>query len=256
MNTRTQIIEDLYRLGVKPGDVMLMHSSMKSLQTTETPEYVLDSIQEALGENGTLCLPALSYATVNQENPYWDYYKTPACVGLLPETFRHLPNVYRSLCPTHSVCARGKLGREITLGQEKDDTPVGINSPYRRLPALHGKILMLGCTMAPMTFMHGMEEMAKLPYVFLPEPWLYHMTDADGRQYDTYMYRHGMNRFGAQHYIRLTEVLPPEAMLRGKVLNADCYLVDTEIMQKVAQECMAKDTYFFLTLRPDAPIVK
>ena len=36
-NTR----EQLYNLGIKPGDVVLMHSSMKALHTDMTPESFL-----------------------------------------------------------------------------------------------------------------------------------------------------------------------------------------------------------------------
>ena len=254
MDTRDQIIRDLRALGVREGDTVLMHSSMKSLGTKETPEYVLDSIQAALGDAGTLALPALSYATVGQENPNWDYYETPACVGLLPETFRHLPGVLRSLHPTHSVAARGAGAAALTAGHENDHTPVGENSPYRKLPALGGKILMLGCGMGPMTFMHGVEEVAPAPYVLLPEPWLYHMTDAAGRKFDMSVYRHGINRFGAQRYARMEPLLEEGEIARGKVLSADAYLVDSRALMRHGVETIRRSPYYFLELHPDVRV--
>ena len=248
MDTRDAIIRDLHALGVREGDTILMHSSMKSLGTTETPEYVLDAIQAAVGDSGTLALPALSYATVGSENPYWDYYETPACVGLLPETFRHMPGVLRSVHPTHSVCARGAGAAALVAGHENDHTPVGENSPYRKLPGLGGKILMLGCTMRPMTFMHGVEEVAPAMYAYLPDPWIYHMTDKDGRKFDMSVLRHGINRYGGQRYARLEPLLEEGEITRGKVLNADAYLVDARAAMRHGVEAIRKDPYFFLEL--------
>ena len=250
MEIRDQIIRDLRALGVREGDTVLMHSSMKSLGTDRPPEYVLDAVQAAVGDSGTLALPALSYATVNRENPFWDYYGTPACVGLLPETFRHLPGVLRSVSPTHSVCARGAGAEALVAGQEEDDTPIGPHSPYRRLPELGGKILMLGCGMGPMTFMHGVEEVAPAPYVFLPEPWLYHMTDAQGRKFDKLVYRHGNSRFGAQRYARAEPLLGAGEISRGRVLAADAYLVDAAALMRVGVETMRREPYYFLELHP------
>ncbi len=250
MEPRDQIIRDLHALGVRRGDTILMHSSMKSLGTDRTPEYVLDAIQDAVGDTGTLALPALSYATVNRENPFWDYYETPVCVGLLPETFRHLPGVLRSISPTHSVSARGAGAASLVAGQEEDDTPVGAHSPYRKLPELGGKILMLGCGMGPMTFMHGVEEAAPAPYVFWPEPWLYHMTDAQGRKYDKLVYRHGINRFGAQRYARAASLLKEGEITRGTVLAAEAFLVDAAALMRVGTETIRRDPYHFLELHP------
>ena len=254
MDTRDAIIRDLRALGIKEGETILMHSSMKSLGTKETPQYVLDAIQDALGDKGTLALPALSYATVDLENPNWDYYQTKVCVGLLPETFRHLPGAVRSLHPTHSVSARGEGAAALVAGHENDRTPVGENSPYRKLPALGGRILMLGCGMGPMTFMHGVEEVACAPYVLLPEPWIYHMTDAAGRKFDMSVYRHGINRFGGQRYARMEPLLEEGEIVRGKVLNADVYLVDSRAVLRHGVEMIRKNPYYFLELHSDVKV--
>ena len=254
MEIRDRIIRDLRALGVREGDTVLMHSSMKSLGTDETPAYVLDAIQDAVGERGTLLLPALSYATVKFDQPNWSYHDTPVCVGLLPETFRHLPGVVRSLQPTHAVCARGARAAGLTAGHENDHTPVGENSPYRRLPGVGGKILMLGCGMGPMTFMHGVEEYAHAPYVLLPEPWVYHMEDASRRRFDMSVHRHGINRFGDQAYARIEGLLGTGELARGRVLGADAYLVDTNAMLRRGAEKIAQDPYYFLKLHIDAPV--
>ncbi|MEA4823805.1 MAG: AAC(3) family N-acetyltransferase [Clostridiaceae bacterium] len=254
MEIRDRIIKELHALGIRDGDTVLMHSSMKALGTGEAPEYVLNAIQDALGARGTLLLPALSYATVKFDQPNWSYYDTPVCVGLLPEMFRHLPGVIRSIHPTHSVCARGERAEELTAGHENDHTPVGENSPYRRLPGVGGKILMLGCGMGPMTFMHGVEEVAHAPYALLPEPWVYHMEDAAHRRFDMSVHRHGINRYGDQAYARMEALLETDEIARGKVLAADAYLLDSNAVLRHGVEMIGKNPYYFLKLHIDAPI--
>ncbi|NMA09212.1 MAG: AAC(3) family N-acetyltransferase [Clostridiales bacterium] len=248
MNTRDQMIRDLRALGVQPGDALLMHSSMKSLGVTETPAYILDTVQLAVGDAGTLLLPALSYATVNKQNPVWSYNDTPACVGLLPETFRHLPDVVRSVHPTHSVCARGALADTLTKDHRDDRTPVGERSPFRKLPGVGGKILMLGCGMGPMTFMHGVEEAAPAMYVLLPDPWHYTMIERDGSRYEVDHHRHGINRYGAQRYARAESLLDASELHRGRVLGAEAYLIDSHALLKKGCDAIRRDPYFFLEL--------
>ena len=74
MDTRDQIIRDLRALGVREGDTVLMHSSMKSLGTKETPEY-FDMAKAVLKKyNGkdikkarTMKVDAVSGATMSSE---------------------------------------------------------------------------------------------------------------------------------------------------------------------------------------------
>ena len=106
----TNLVRDLLALGVRPGGVLLVHSSLKALgPAAGGPAAVIEALREALGPGGTLLMPALSYATVTRVNPVFDQKATPSCVGVIPETFRRMAGVRRSLHPTHSVCACGPM---------------------------------------------------------------------------------------------------------------------------------------------------
>lgn len=244
------ISQGLCSLGIVPGDTVLIHSSMKSLGVTEKPQEVLNAIRSYLGEKGTLCLPALSYATVNQENPYFSYKDTPACIGLLPETFRKMEGVVRSMSPTHSVCAAGYLAKELTCDQHLDNTPVGPHSPFRKLPAIGGKILMLGCGLHSNTFMHGMEEAALVPYVFYADPWEYTMEREDGTKYHTAVMRHGMGRWGRQSYHRCAGLMQDNELTHGFVCAAECWCYDAAALEKRALSKIAEDPWYFLEPNP------
>ena len=68
MTEREQLIRDLQMLGVKEGDAVLVHSSMKALGTRFTPEEVIAALQESVGESDTLLMPALTYENVSGEH--------------------------------------------------------------------------------------------------------------------------------------------------------------------------------------------
>ncbi len=110
MTDKERFKRDLLELGVKPGDMVLVHSSMKALGTECAPEEIIDAMEEVLGEEGTLLMPALTYENVTAEQPVFDSAATEPCIGLLPRTFLHRPGVERSVHPTHS-CAPSSLWR-------------------------------------------------------------------------------------------------------------------------------------------------
>lgn len=228
-------------LGIMPGDTVLMHSSMKALQTELTPAEFLQTLIDYLGTEGTLLLPALSYDILGGEAPYrFDSAETPACIGLLPETFRKMPGVVRSQHPTHSVCAFGAKAVMLTQNHHFDDTPVGANSPFRLLSAVGGKILMLGNVLRCCTFMHGMEEIACAPYC-LNEHTDEYMVDGELK------HLHGHNFKGiVQRYDRIANVLREPALKTGRIGAADCHLIDAKALQKAATMMMAEDPYFFV----------
>ena len=90
---KEQMISDLRALGVREGDSLLVHTAFSKLGKNVDPAEVIDALRTALGEKGTLVLPALSWANVTAANPVFDVNATPVCVGFLPEYFRRLPGV-------------------------------------------------------------------------------------------------------------------------------------------------------------------
>ena len=95
----------------------------------------------------------------------FDSGTTPPCVGLLPTVFWRQPGVERSLHPTHSVCARGALAHRLTVGHQMDDTAVGPHSPFMQLAVVGGKLLFIGDILEACTFMHGIEDIVRPPWL-------------------------------------------------------------------------------------------
>ena len=239
-----KIREELLSLGVTPGGVLLVHSSYKSLGPVPGGiQTVIDGLAGALGPEGTLLMPALSWVSVDREHPEFDVRTTPSCVGAIPETFRTLAGTERSMHPTHSVCGRGPLAHELFQGHILDRTPCGIHSPFSRLRHFHGQILMLGCGLRPNTSMHAVEEAAWAPYLLEPEPVEYVLTGYDGAKVTALHRRH--SHF-PQLYDRVAPMLRGRGLAEGPVLDARCHLLDAGALWQAVLERLAEDIHFFI----------
>jgi aminoglycoside 3-N-acetyltransferase len=250
MSVLHAIHSDLLSLGVRPGGILLVHASLRSLGATpgaETPaaraEAVIQGLLGALGPQGTLLLPSLSYETVTREHPVFDVCATPSCVGGLTEYFRTRPGTLRSVHPTHSVCGAGPRAAELLKDHEQDTTPCGPHSPFARLPVARGQVLFLGCGMRPNTSMHAIEEQVAPPYLY-SSPVDYQIIHADGSRSVMRVMRHGFKGW-AQRYDRLAEVMT-RGLRRGKVLQADCHLVEAAEMWPAALEKLRADPLFLV----------
>ena len=240
-----QIKEGLTNLGICKGDTILIHSSYKSLGYVEGGiQTLIEAIISQLGDSRNLLIPALSYASVNaMEKPTFDIVNTPTCVGAITEFFRTFDGVKRSMHPTHSVCVLGKNQDELIKNHHLDNEPVGPNSPFCLLPEYGGKVLMLGCGTNPNTSMHGIEEHLKVPYVLSDEPRKYTLIDESGNETTRDFYWHYMKYRGySQCYFRLENLME---FTKGKILEADCNVIDSPTMWKVASEKIKEDTYYF-----------
>lgn len=239
-----RISDDAALLGIKKGDTVLVHSSLRSLGGA-APDEVIAGLLLALGEEGTLVFPALSYMHCNPSNPTFDYYKTPSNVGALPEFFRtSVEGVVRSLCPTHSCCAVGKNADYIVSGHILDNTPCGENSPFRRLMQLGGKILFIGCGMRPNTSMHAVEELSCPDYLF-GDYDDYSIIDSDGAEHKTVCRAHGFKGV-IQRYDRLADLLSGDELRTGKIMSADCHLVSAPAMWCKADAKYREDPHYFI----------
>ena len=245
-----RMLLDLQAMGVMPGSNLLVHSSYKALGGgVDGPGQVIETLRFALGGEGTLLFPTLSYASVPVENRVFDLKETPSDVGVISEVFRTMPGVLRSFHPTHSVAAVGMRAAEFVRDHEKDSTPVGENSPLRKLRDAKGYILMLGCGLTPNTSMHGVEELVGVPYC-LRHAFEYVCTDGKGTVHRLNIRRHHFcNAHGEkviQRYDRLRYILPGYALASGKVLDADCYIIAAKLMWDIAEKLLRDDPLFFV----------
>jgi aminoglycoside 3-N-acetyltransferase len=237
--------QDLLALGVRPGGVLLVHSSLRALGSVPGgAETVIQALLAALGESGTLLMPALSYEHVTPEKPHFDLLKTPSNVGLIPETFRLRPGTRRSVHPTHSVCAVGPLAAELLDLHLEDSTPCGPHSPFHALPKHNGQILMLGCGLEPNTSMHAIEELVIPSYLYNP-PFDYQLSLADGAMITKTYTPHNFVGW-VQCYDRVEQVLAAPGLRRGRVLEADSFLIEASALWEAVLSVLQRDPLYFV----------
>lgn len=164
--TRADLLAGLRGLGIAEGDVVFIHSSLKSLgYVPGGPADVIGALQDAVGTTGTLLLPTYYQPggtiqrTCELPGYEFDIRKHGTTMGRLPETFLRTPGIARSLHPTHSVAAWGKHAAFLTEAHHLAPSVFGEGSPWQRFSELpQAKVLGLGVSMGPITFYHLLED--------------------------------------------------------------------------------------------------
>ncbi|MCD6289200.1 MAG: AAC(3) family N-acetyltransferase [Anaerolineae bacterium] len=249
--TASDIAKDLRALGLKPGDDVLVHSSLSSLGWVEGgAETVIDALLAAVSPGGTVLMPALTGSPDDgpENPPRVDVRSTPCAewIGRIPETFRRRPEVIRSLHPTHSVTAIGARARWYTTGHELCDTPCGPGSPYVRLMDHGGYILLLGCTQESNTSLHAIEELAGVPYRLQRRETEAIVVDESGREI---VVRGRLSWWGwKRRFSRVDEPLRQAgAMREGKVGKAHARLISASGLRDVVLPLLSADPFYLLT---------
>jgi aminoglycoside N3'-acetyltransferase len=207
------------RLGLREGMLVYLQSSYGGIgHFSGGPRGLLEILCRIVGPEGTLVLPSFPTSTSMFDYaaaaPVFDVARTPSRIGLLPEVFRTMPGVLRSLHPTHPVCAWGARAGEIVADHELCATPQQPGSPFGKMVAGGGHILRIGTRANPLT--HTMQEMAEWPNLFVPgAPATLDCIDREGRrvQVTTRIYRPGLP------YVLFLEDPVTGAPLRANIMH-------------------------------------
>jgi len=148
----------LVKLGVKPGMRLIVHTKFSAFGGVEGgPEGFIRTLMELLTPEGTLLMPTFTFQLYEGKDygkPF-DYCNSPSATGIVSETFRKMPGVYRSADPCHPTAAWGKDAKWFVEERHKVPT-VSKDSPIGRLEQKGGHILMVSCEDS-VTFMHVVE---------------------------------------------------------------------------------------------------
>lgn len=164
------LVQDLIELGVETGDILFVHSSFKSLGQVEGGAgTVVEALESAVGENGTVLMPSFNLVENDLRMSSWDLEASPSTVGWLTEFFRRMKGTVRSDHYSHSVAARGHRAEWFTQDHRAQEGMIspwdrppwgrtyGSKSPMLRAYGEGGKVLMLGVDYKSSTYMHVVE---------------------------------------------------------------------------------------------------
>jgi aminoglycoside 3-N-acetyltransferase len=229
-------------LGLPSGAIVVVHSALRSLGRVDGGEdAVIDALLAVTGPGGTVCMPTLTYGDYGPRRPPppFDVRTTPGVVGRLPERFRRRPGVQRSLHPTHSVAAVGARASELLRDHHRASTPCGADSPWGRIAAAHGFVLMLGVGTHYCTMFHGAEEEAEPELRCGPPTRCRLMTDAG--EGDALLRLHRPYRGAVSNRTAMLPVLEREQLVRrGRIGAADVLLIDAHGLWQVSVDLLGR----------------
>jgi aminoglycoside 3-N-acetyltransferase len=172
--TRASLAADLGRLGVRPGSVLLVHSSVSALGwVCGGAQAVVEALLDALGPAGTLVVPTHTngnsdpaqwrhppvpedwWPVIRATMPAYDPARTPTArqLGTVVEVARTWPGARRSAHPQYSFAAIGPAAGTVTAGHALD-SGFGERSPLARVEELDGDVLLLGAGHGSNTSLH------------------------------------------------------------------------------------------------------
>lgn len=175
--TRSQLVADLRRLGVRTGAIAMVHASLSSLGwVVGGSQTVVEALLACLGPGGTLCAqtswedipfghatwPEVWRAGYEAELPPFDPALSAAAPyeGRLAERIRTWPGAHRSANPGTGIAAIGAHAAELTDGHRLDDG-FGAGTPYARLVEAGGQVVLLGAPLRTVSVLHHAEAIAR-----------------------------------------------------------------------------------------------
>ncbi|MDE3259654.1 MAG: AAC(3) family N-acetyltransferase [Gemmatimonadota bacterium] len=244
MLTQREIEEGLLALGLQPGAIVVVHSSLSSLgPVSGGANAVIDALIEALGPDGTLMMPTHPA----RDGRTFDPDAIPSDMGVISETFRLRQGVLRSRHPYHPVAGHGARAEEILSDHEESAVPDGPETPYGRLITLGGKVLHIGCDLDTMTLLHTVEAELDLPY--LRELDMNYVGENGEVRAMTIRRCPGGHRGGVLKFDRLFRA--EGAMAVDTIGPAVCRLIDAPRGAAIMRREMSRDPGFALDENPN-----
>ena len=173
------LVRELQRLGLRPGNVVMVHASLRALGSVDGgPEAVAVALRRSVGEAGTI----IAYGSWDR-SPYeetlngavldpamreaWPAFD-PATAATFPgfghlnEHLRRLPGARRSAHPDASMIVVGAQAVEL-VAPHALGSAFGPGSPLERFVRARGRVLLLGAPLDAVTVLHYAEAVASIP---------------------------------------------------------------------------------------------
>jgi aminoglycoside 3-N-acetyltransferase len=223
----------LENIGVRAGGTLFLHSAWDEFYNfTGTPVDLVRALHRYLGPEGTLAMPAYPLRIRSEE--VFDVRRSPTGAGLVPEMFRRMPGVQRSINLVHSVTAIGPNADFLVRDHHRSETPWDRHSPYARLSDVDAVLVCMGLprSFGFATAQHCPESLLyhEIPYFRLVfgDPLTYRYRDQSGREgTHRILRRTGRFRIGRiRRYIHPDQVrVTHVSNLRIQAINAR-YLIE------------------------------
>nr|WP_321242374.1 AAC(3) family N-acetyltransferase [uncultured Tolumonas sp.] len=188
------LAEQWRSVGIEQGDTVLIHANsiramvaLRRAGVSATPENILASFIDAVGDTGTLLFPLFNFG-FSSGQPF-DLRTTPSQMGALSEAARLHPVAIRTAHPIYSFAVIGP--QKERFAQCENISGYAADSPFGLLKELGGKIALLDVNdQGAMTYYHHIEEIMRVDYRYF-KFFTGNYTDASGhtssREYSLYV---------------------------------------------------------------------
>ena len=263
MNTKDNLIRDLKNLGLKAGDLVMLHASMHTIgKTLGGPDQVHQAIMEIITSDGTLmmyvgCEPeyeAVGRGKLSQEEEKLILEKCPAFnsntararrdYGIMAEFFRSWSGVRCSENPGARIAALGKR-TDYLVSNHPVNYGYGPGSPLAKLYENEGKILLLGSDLDQITLFHYAEHVAPLKDKSIKKfkvPLLKNNERVwvDIEEYDTSI---GIRKWPDRFFEKIMKNYFQQNNIHPKLVgNAESYLIDARSVVDFAVKVMVQES--------------
>jgi aminoglycoside 3-N-acetyltransferase len=257
--SRDELANDFRRLGIAPGDTIMMHASVRSVGAVAGgPDQIHLALKDALTSEGTLLMYASCpehYDEVGRGNLTADeerevLEKLPPFDPLSARSARDNGALVELLRTFPGSKVNAHVARFVVWGMHADRLiapqpwhyAYGRDSALDRFVALNGRILLLGCDHDTVTFLHYAEHIVDIPDKIVvrfrvpvlengQRVWL------DMEEFDTSTGVHA--NWPDRFFARIVDTYGASTGNRGaRVGDAPCVLIDAQGLLDFALEVM------------------
>ena len=181
---KADIKKSLSQLPIGSDETLFIHSNigffgiLDKIKDKDTMcQIFFDALMDRLGGNGTIVVPTFTYSF--PRNLIFDPSDSTHEMGIFSEWVRKHPDSHRSIDPSYSVVAIGKLSKELTVNSPENSFDK--EGFFGRFLNVNGVVLNFNFD-AGSTLLHYIERELNVPYRF-------------DKTFDGYIRQNGKERF-------------------------------------------------------------
>ena len=250
--TEDMLVDQLGRLGIAPGDKIMVHSAGSKIGMIEGgPDALVRALKRYVTPEGLIVMPSFPHRGMYEYLEHYEMFdvnNTPSKNGAITECFRTSKGVVRSAHPTHPLCAWGRGATELVKGHELCKRPFGQGSPFAKILEQDVKILLIGVNLDHVTMTRVIEDLYDgyeiEPYI----PNKIYTVDvklASGEIIKVETPCHDPDFFGKERNNMRFYPYIKGAIIFGKLGHATTWLFSSKYMYEQQLACVKKGIYGF-----------
>lgn len=180
MYSRQELANDLRKLGIRGGDTVMLHASVRAVgEVAGGPDQIHLAFKEVLTAEGTLMMYAscpryydeVGRGNLTKEQEREILEKLPAFDPITASSARDNGTLVEFLRTYPDSRVNHHVARFVFWGKQTEhlisgqpwNYALGVGSPLERFLMLNGKIVLLGSDHDAVTFLHYVEHVADIP---------------------------------------------------------------------------------------------